>query len=76
MEIQQAIKKLHELPCRGEPSVQNSLEFALSALKHLPPHTSREIFVIYAALNTCDPGEIDLTIQVRVLLMCNLIFFK
>ncbi|XP_047495415.1 general transcription factor IIH subunit 2-like [Penaeus chinensis] len=57
------IKRLHELPCRGEPSMQNSLEYALSALRHLPPHTSREILIIYAALTTCDPGEIETTIQ-------------
>uniref|UniRef100_A0A0P4WQ88 Ssl1-like domain-containing protein n=1 Tax=Scylla olivacea TaxID=85551 RepID=A0A0P4WQ88_SCYOL len=57
------IKKLQDVPCRGEPSLQNALEVALSSLRHLPPHTSREILIIYAALTTCDPGEIIATLQ-------------
>lgn len=60
----QCIKKLQDVPCRGEPSLQNALEVALSSLRHLPPHTSREILIIYAALTTCDPGEIIATLQV------------
>ncbi|XP_076069496.1 general transcription factor IIH subunit 2 Ssl1 [Oratosquilla oratoria] len=58
-----AIKKLKDTPCRGEPSLQNALELAVSSLRHLPPHTSREILVIFAALTTCDPGEIQTTSQ-------------
>ncbi|KAK8749419.1 hypothetical protein OTU49_015348 [Cherax quadricarinatus] len=59
----ECIKKLQDLPARGEPSLQNSLEVALSSLRHLPPHTSREILIIFAALTSCDPGEIGATIQ-------------
>ncbi|KAK7068514.1 General transcription factor IIH subunit 2 [Halocaridina rubra] len=59
----EAIKKLMDAPCRSEPSIQNSLEVALASLRHLPRHTSREVLIIYAALTTCDPGEIDATIQ-------------
>lgn len=55
--------------------MQNSLEFALSALRHLPPHTSREILIIYAALTTCDPGEIEATIQVS-LLKCYFLYLQ
>ena len=61
----QAIKKLIEVPCRGEPSIQNALDVALSSLRHLPRHTSREVLIVYAALTTCDPGEIETTIKVR-----------
>ncbi|RXG57436.1 General transcription factor IIH subunit 2 [Armadillidium vulgare] len=58
----ETVKKLKELSCRGEPSIQNSLEVALASLKHLPPHTSREVLILYAALTTCDPGEIEATL--------------
>ncbi len=50
--------------CSGEPSLQNSLELALSSMKMLPSHTSREILVIYGSLSTCDPGDIKDTIEV------------
>ena len=60
----QSLKKLQEMACRGEPSLQNSLEVALSSLRHLPPHTSREVIIIFAALTTCDPGEIQTTLKV------------
>ncbi|CAH1188411.1 unnamed protein product [Phyllotreta striolata] len=47
----------------GEPSLQNGLEMALSSLKLLPSHASREILVIMGSLTTCDPGDITLTID-------------
>ncbi|XP_064115147.1 general transcription factor IIH subunit 2-like [Macrobrachium nipponense] len=59
----EAIKKLLDSPCRGEPSIQNALDVALSSLRHLPRHTSREVLIIYAALTTCDPGEIENTVK-------------
>ncbi|MCL4120863.1 UNVERIFIED_CONTAM: hypothetical protein GTU68_041405 [Idotea baltica] len=59
----ESLTKLKEIACRGEPSLQNSLEVALASLKHLPPHTSREILIVYAALTTCDPGEIETTMK-------------
>lgn len=48
----------------GEPSLQNGLEMALSSLKLLPSHASREILVIMGSLTTCDPGDISNTIEV------------
>lgn len=50
--------------CLGEPSLQNALELALSSMKMLPSHTSREILVIFGSLTTCDPGSIKETIEV------------
>ncbi|KAJ3268397.1 hypothetical protein HDV01_003060 [Terramyces sp. JEL0728] len=47
----------------GEPSLQNSLELARQALITVPTHVSREILVLYGALNTCDPGDLDQTID-------------
>ncbi|CAH1099334.1 unnamed protein product [Psylliodes chrysocephalus] len=47
----------------GEPSLQNGLEMALSSLKLLPSHASREILVIMGSLTTCDPGDISNTIE-------------
>ncbi len=49
--------------CRGEPSLQNSLETALQTLKHKPGHASREVLVVMGSLTTCDPTDIDATIQ-------------
>lgn len=59
----EALKKIEETPCRGEPSLQNALEVAHASLRHLPPHTSREVLIIFAALTTCDPGAIKTSIQ-------------
>ena len=53
------------MSCKGEPSVQNALEVALASLKHLPLHTSREILIVYGSLTTCDPGEVQATIDVN-----------
>lgn len=52
-------------PLTGEPSLQNSLELALKSLRILPSHASREILVIMGSLTTCDPGDINETIQVQ-----------
>jgi len=49
--------------CKGEPSLQNSLESAIAVLKHLPNHSSREILIIFGCLTTCDPGDINETIE-------------
>lgn len=48
----------------GEPSLQNSLELALSSLKNFPSHASREVLLIMSSLTTCDPGDINETIKV------------
>lgn len=52
--------------CGGEPSLQNALELALSSLKMLPSHASREVLVILGSLTTCDPGDINQTIVVSI----------
>ncbi|XP_039283626.1 general transcription factor IIH subunit 2 [Nilaparvata lugens] len=49
--------------CAGEPSLQNALELALTSLRSLPTHASREIVVLLASLTTCDPGDITATIE-------------
>eukprot|EP00112_Aurelia_sp_Birch-Aquarium-sp1_P007555 Seg1823.9 transcript_id=Seg1823.9/GoldUCD/mRNA.D3Y31 product="General transcription factor IIH subunit 2" protein_id=Seg1823.9/GoldUCD/D3Y31 len=58
-----AIKEMISKGCSGEPSLQNSLELAVAVLKHLPNHASREILIIFGSLTTCDPGDINETIQ-------------
>jgi transcription initiation factor TFIIH subunit 2 len=47
----------------GEASLQNALELAVSWLKQTPSHSSREILVVFASLSTCDPSNMDSTIQ-------------
>lgn len=59
----QAIKDLAKLNPSGEPSLQNGLEMALKALKVLPSHASREILVVMGSLTTCDPVDINATID-------------
>jgi len=60
------ISSLQEAAKKGtlaEPSLQNSLEMALSILRHLPSHASREILVLFGSLTTCDPGDIVSTVK-------------
>ncbi|KAJ9588237.1 hypothetical protein L9F63_018401, partial [Diploptera punctata] len=58
-----AVQQLNQIPCSGEPSLQNALELALRSLKMLPSHASREILILMGSLTTCDPGDISVTIQ-------------
>lgn len=58
------VRSLDKLSCGGEPSLQNALEIALSSLRHMPNHTSREIVLIHGSLTTCDPRDINTTITV------------
>lgn len=58
-----AIKLLHKTALVGEPSLQNGLDLALSTLKMIPAHASREILVIMGSLTTCDPTNINSTIE-------------
>ncbi|KAH9514154.1 General transcription factor IIH subunit 2 [Bulinus truncatus] len=53
-----ALQNLSSQACQGEFSLQNSLELALSTLKHMPSHASREILIIMGSLTTCDPGDV------------------
>ncbi|XP_053211624.1 general transcription factor IIH subunit 2-like [Panonychus citri] len=61
--LMDTIKKLMDVNCVGEPSLQNSLEICLHSLKHLPAHTSKEVLVIFGSLTTCDPSDINETIE-------------
>lgn len=61
--ILQTLQQLKNLSCEGEPSLQNALEMAISGLKNMPAHTSREVLVLYGSLTTCDPGDIQQTIK-------------
>ena len=36
---------------------------AMSTLKNMPAHTSREILVLFGSLTTCDPSDINSTIK-------------
>ncbi|XP_048478389.1 general transcription factor IIH subunit 2 [Plutella xylostella] len=58
-----AVQSLSNIPLTGEPSLQNALELAGRALRPLPGHASRELLLLFAALTTCDPGDIAATIQ-------------
>ena len=62
-----ALKRLIDIECDGEPSLQNSLEIALTTLRHMPSHISKEVFILMGSLTTCDPGDIEETIQKLVL---------
>ncbi|XP_043248093.1 general transcription factor IIH subunit 2 [Colletes gigas] len=57
------IRGMQQIQPAGEPSLQNSLELALKSLRLLPSHASKEILVIIGALTTCDPRDINETIQ-------------
>ncbi|XP_030040995.1 general transcription factor IIH subunit 2 isoform X2 [Manduca sexta] len=58
-----AVQGLTNLSLTGEPSLQNTLEMAGRVLKPLPGHASRELLVLFASLTTCDPSDINVTIQ-------------
>ncbi|XP_076248547.1 general transcription factor IIH subunit 2 Ssl1 isoform X2 [Calliopsis andreniformis] len=57
------IQAMQQIQPAGEPSLQNSLELALKSLRLLPSHASKEILIVIGALTTCDPGDINETIQ-------------
>ncbi|CAJ0920058.1 9877_t:CDS:2 [Entrophospora sp. SA101] len=58
-----ALKNKKNTDTDGEPSLQNALELARSSLIHVPSHGSREILIIMGSLTTCDPGDINITIE-------------
>lgn len=57
-----AIRELRNMKCVGEASVQNALEIAVSRLRQVPAHSSREILMIMGSLSTCDPGDVHETV--------------
>jgi hypothetical protein len=42
----------------GNASLQNALEMATEALASVPPYGHREVVILFAALSTCDPGNV------------------
>ena len=60
------IQKLHEQEPKGQPSLQNALEMARAALFHAPPHTTREVLILFGSLLSSDPGDIHATISALV----------
>ncbi|KAF5273950.1 hypothetical protein FQA39_LY01065 [Lamprigera yunnana] len=58
-----AIGTLNRTSLLGEPSLQNGINIALKSLKLLPTHASREILIIIGSLTTCDPTDINTTID-------------
>lgn len=61
-----ALKKLKKVEAKGNPSLQNALEMARGLLYHIPSHSTREIMVIFGALFSSDPGDIQQTIETLV----------
>lgn len=55
--------RLAKMSLVSEPSIQNGLEIALQTLKMVPSHASREVLMILGSLTTCDPGDINETIE-------------
>lgn len=51
------------MECSGDASLQNALELVRGALDQVPAYGYREVVVLYAALNTCDPGDVTEAIQ-------------
>ncbi|KAJ2682710.1 hypothetical protein GGH99_004630 [Coemansia sp. RSA 1285] len=47
----------------GDPSVQNALELAMHTLRRAPAHGAREIVCVLGSLTTCDPGDIERTLD-------------
>ncbi|CAK0742284.1 hypothetical protein CVIRNUC_001385 [Coccomyxa viridis] len=42
----------------GDASLQNAMNVALDSLKSIPPYGHREVLILFAALSTCDPGNV------------------
>ena len=57
------LQTLKDRGCGGEPSIQNSLELSLSTLRGIQSNSSREVLLVMGSLTTCDPGDINTTIE-------------
>ncbi|GAB4822276.1 hypothetical protein N2152v2_009322 [Parachlorella kessleri] len=42
----------------GDASLQNALDLSVATMRGIPPYGHREVLMLYAALSTCDPGNI------------------
>lgn len=54
---------MNNLGCSGDASLQNALDLVHGYLNQIPSYGHREVLILYAALSTCDPGDIMETIQ-------------
>ncbi|XP_074625889.1 general transcription factor IIH subunit 2-like [Acropora palmata] len=57
------LQKAASKACTGEPSLQNAIDSAVRSLRHMPGHASREILILFGSLTSCDPGDIQETVQ-------------
>ncbi|KAL6727893.1 hypothetical protein Aduo_009731 [Ancylostoma duodenale] len=62
--LKENLNSINEAICSGDFSLQNALQLALTNLKSLPGHVSREIIVIMSSLSTVDPGNIFSTFEI------------
>lgn len=63
MKHKEALEKIRDRLPVGEPSLQNSIEMCAGILKHMPSHSSREMLIIFGSLTSCDPTDINATIE-------------
>ncbi|CAN6876992.1 unnamed protein product [Brassica oleracea var. botrytis] len=54
-----------KLESSGDSSLQNALELVLEHLNQIPSYDHREVLILYSALSSCDPGDLNIleTIQ-------------
>jgi transcription initiation factor TFIIH subunit 2 len=57
-----SLQELRKQEPRGQPSLENALEMARASLFHAPTHGTREVLLVFGALNTADPNDIHQTI--------------
>ncbi|CDK29017.1 unnamed protein product [Kuraishia capsulata CBS 1993] len=58
----EALNKLKRVEPQGDPSLQNALEMSRGLLMNTPTHSTREVLIVFGALFTSDPGDIQKTI--------------
>ncbi|RKP12103.1 Ssl1-like-domain-containing protein [Piptocephalis cylindrospora] len=61
-----AVQQQHRRGLSGEPSLQNALGVCRSLLRHVPHHGSKEVLIFLGSLTSCDPGDINETIDTLV----------
>ena len=71
------LKPLEDLSrCEGIASLQNTLLRAISILRYAPAYGHKELLIVYSSLGTCDPNDIQNTINdcrqynLRVSIIC------
>ncbi|XP_073050655.1 general transcription factor IIH subunit 2-like [Primulina eburnea] len=52
-----------KLECSGDASLQNGLDLVHSLLNQIPTYGHREVLILYSALSTCDPGDVNEAIE-------------